>query len=245
MRLMPTSMTTAPGLTASAPSRPRNADRGDQDVGAGAGRRQVPGPRVADRDGRVGGQQQPGDRHPDQLRAADDDRLRPLQLDPLVAQQLHHPGRRAGHQPRRAVREQAGVERRQPVDVLGRVDRADDRVGVDLVGDRQLDEDPVDLVVGAQPRDQLQQLGLAGRSRRGRGGPIASLPPRRRGACCGCRSPRPDRRRRSPSPGSAPGPPRRHELGDFAAHPLPHRRRHRLAVDHPRRHRRYRLRIGA
>ena len=106
-RFMPTSITTAPGLTASAPSSRGTPDRGDEDVGPAADRGEVAGARVADGDGRVRGQQQARDRHADQLRAADDDRLGALQLDPLVAQQLHHPGRRAGDEAR-ASRGRAG-----------------------------------------------------------------------------------------------------------------------------------------
>ena len=79
---MPTSITTAPGLTASAPSSFGTPDGGDEDVGAAADGVEVAGPRVADGDGRVRVEQQPRDRHPDQLRAADDDRLGPLELDP-------------------------------------------------------------------------------------------------------------------------------------------------------------------
>ena len=104
---MPTSITTAPGLTASAPS-----SRGTPTAATRTSARRQIASRSRVREwqighGRVGRQQQPRDRHADQLRAADDDRLGALQLDPLVAQQLHHPGRRAGHQAR-ACRGRAG-----------------------------------------------------------------------------------------------------------------------------------------
>ena len=113
MRLMPTSITAAPGLTAVGAEQLRDADRGDEDVGAAADRGEVAGARVADGDRRVGGEQQARQRHADQLRAADDDRLGALELDPLVAPAA--PSRPAGVQgtrPGLPVREQPGVGRR-------------------------------------------------------------------------------------------------------------------------------------
>ena len=46
----------------------------------------------------------------------------------------------------------------QPVDVLGGVERVHDRVGVQVVRQRQLAEDAVDLVVRVQLGDQGQQV---------------------------------------------------------------------------------------
>ncbi len=56
--------------------------------------------------------------------------------------------------------EQAGVDGGQPVDVLRRVERRHDPVGVDVGGDRQLHEDAVDVLVPVERFDQIQQLGL-------------------------------------------------------------------------------------
>ena len=71
---------------------------------------------------------------------------RALQLDPgLVRSSSITPAGVQGDQPRRPVGEPAGVDRGQAVDVLGRVDRRDQRVRVDLLGQRQLHEDPVDI----------------------------------------------------------------------------------------------------
>ena len=50
----------------------------------------------------------------------------------------------------------------QPVHVLGRVQPIDHRIGVEAVGERQLDEDPVDGGVGVQPVDHRVQLVLRG-----------------------------------------------------------------------------------
>ena len=66
-----------------------------------------------------------------------------------MGEQLKHPGRRAGDQVRHPVGEQAGVDGREAVDVLAGIDRGDDGIGIDLIGNRQLDQDPVDL--GSSP----------------------------------------------------------------------------------------------
>ena len=59
-----------------------------------------------------------------------------------------------------AREEQPGVDGMEAVDVLDRIDGADDAALVDLRGQRQLDEDAVDRVVGVQLRDEVEQLAL-------------------------------------------------------------------------------------
>jgi hypothetical protein len=49
----------------------------------------------------------------------------------------------------------------EAVDILVGIDRVDDRLRVDLLGDRQLAEDTVDLRILVELLDQRQQLGLA------------------------------------------------------------------------------------
>lgn len=44
------------------------------------------------------------------------------------------------------------------VDILGRIDRVDDRIGIDMRGQRQLHQNAVNRRVGIQLRDQRQQL---------------------------------------------------------------------------------------
>ena len=163
VRFTPTSITAAPGFTQSAFTR-----RGEPTAATRmSARRQTParsaGPRVANGDRGVRVQEQAGERPADQDRAADHHRLRALRLDPGVAEELHHALRRARHQARAALGEQSGASGGQPVDVLPRVDRGDHRVLVDLLGERQLDQDPVHLVVGVQLADQGEQLVLADR----------------------------------------------------------------------------------
>ena len=219
---MPTSITAAPGLTASAPisrGTPTAATRTSARAQVAV---EVAGARVADGHGRV--------RAPaagcatgtaDQLRAPDDDRLGPLQLDALVVEQLHHPGRGAGDQARRAAgragRRWSGSGRRRPC--RGRSPRRPRR--------------------GRSGRGPAAGPGSRRRRRRRRARATSSsssaswssageavvqrahprllaglvLVARRR-------SPRPGRRRRSPSPGPGVRPASRGEGGDLAADPL-------------------------
>ena len=150
----------------------------------------------------------------DEVRAPDDDRLRPLQLDALVAQQLHHARpacrARAPGAPGRAGR-RCG---RQPVDVLGGVDRGDDASGSIGSGSGELDEDAVDVVVGPERARPGRAAPPRRSSARGRGGSTASgllaglaLVARRRSARRGRR-----RRGRSPAPGVRPSPARTRRL---------------------------------
>ena len=60
-----------------------------------------------------------------------------------------------------ACEQQPGVHGVKAVDVLDRIDRADDASLVDLAGQRQLDEDAVDLLIGVQVGDEVEQLRLA------------------------------------------------------------------------------------
>ena len=103
--------------------------------------------RVADGDGGVALEQQVRDRLADDLAAADHDRVRALELDVVLVQEGQDPERRRGNVRRLAEVELAGVERVEAVDVLDRLDGADDAVLVDAVRERQLDEDAVDGVV--------------------------------------------------------------------------------------------------
>jgi len=50
----------------------------------------------------------------------------------------------------------------EAVDVLGRIDRLDHLRFVDLLRKGELDEDPVDGVVGVEPRHEVEQFALRG-----------------------------------------------------------------------------------
>ena len=83
-------------------------------------------------------------------RAADDDRVATGDLDPGAAQDLDGGmgGRR--QEPVIAEPQQPGIERMDAVDVLGRIDRVDDRAQPDRRRQRHLDDDPVDGRVGVE-----------------------------------------------------------------------------------------------
>ena len=84
----------------------------------------------------------------------------PFDLDLVLVEHPHDPERRARDERRPAEVEPAGVDRVDAVDVLRGVDRLDHAVLVDVVGQRQLDEDAVDVVVGVQLGDAREQLVL-------------------------------------------------------------------------------------
>ena len=135
MRLMPTSITVAPGFTQSPLHHFRPADGGDQDVGGARQRRQVLGAAVGDGDGAVGGEQQIGHRLADDVGAADDDRVEAGQvLAAHALDQQHRAGRRARHEGRLqfAGAELADIDEMEAVDVLFRRDGLDDAAGIDV-----------------------------------------------------------------------------------------------------------------
>ena len=115
--------------------------------------------------GGVGGEQQRGHRLAEQVGAPDDDGLGTLERDPGVRQQLHHTQRSAGPQPGAPEREQAGVDRGEPVDVLLGVDDRGERTVIELTWKRQLQEDAAHLVVAVQAL-QLGRDEIGGRVRR-------------------------------------------------------------------------------
>ena len=110
MRLIPTSITAAPGLTYSAPIISGTPDRGDEHVGARAHAGKVARARVAHGHGRVALEQQERHRLADQVRPPDHDRLGSLERHLVGVEQLDHPERRARPQPGRALHEPAGAD---------------------------------------------------------------------------------------------------------------------------------------
>ena len=71
--------------------------------------------------------------------------------------QAQNSRRGAGNKPRFAFfpRQHAGVDRMKPVDVFLRIEKRQDPVFVDLVRERELNEDPMNLRVGVQVIDQF------------------------------------------------------------------------------------------
>ena len=185
---------------------------------------EVGGARVADRDGRVRLQEQHRGGPAHDLAAADDDRLLARRVDAVRGEELHAAGRRRGDVERRAEVEVAGVDGMEAVDVLVRRDGVRHLRLVDVLRERKLDEDPVDLVVRVQLVDEREHVRL-GRVRRQPD--VAGVDPRLgRGLVLAarCRRARPGRRRRAPSRarrGRAPRPRARRPRGSASASAFP------------------------
>ena len=86
--------------------------------------------------------------------------LRALELDVGLAQQLHHAGRRAGHHaPRsRSCMSSPALAGVRPSTSLRGVDQRDELVLVEVVGQRQLEQDAVHARVGVELAEQAGQL---------------------------------------------------------------------------------------
>ena len=234
VRLIPTSTTAAPGFTIAGVTM-----RGTPTAATIRSAREVRGevPRgVADRHGRVPVEEEqlPACRRCRCGRSRP--RSRP-ELDAVLVEEREHAEWRSRHVPGRAGEEQAGVDGMEAVDVLDRVDSADHAPFVDPPRQaRQLDEDPVDRVVGVQ-RDEAEQLRLAVAAGRRRSRPRS----RPRASPCAC--PDVDASDAGSSPMSTVASPigaeRRHLGGDLGANPgresLPvhHRRRHGARISSP------------
>ena len=153
VRLVPTSITTAPSRTMSAVTSPGDPTAA---ISTSASRQTAGRSRVREWQCvtvAFAREQQLHERLADQDRAADHHRPRALQLGAGLAQQLHHAGGRAGHERLLAVlHQQAGVDGGEAVDVLGRVDQRDELVLVEVVRQRQLEQDAVHALVGVQRR---------------------------------------------------------------------------------------------
>ena len=143
------------------------ADRRDQNFGLAADRRQIGRAAVADRDRAVLMQQQHGHRLTHDVRAADNDAPLTLGVDPVLGQQLHDAGWRAGQEIEIADHNLADIDRMKRVHVLLIGDRVDDRLLADVCGHGHLAQDAVDARIVVQLVDQTQQLLLRGLSREG------------------------------------------------------------------------------
>ena len=105
-------------------------------------------------------QEQERRRQPDDSRSPDDDRVLALDLDPGAAQDLDRGMRRRRQEAVVPKAQQPRVEWMDPVDVLGGIDRVDDRTQADGRWQRHLDDDSVDTGVPVQGPDLLDDAGL-------------------------------------------------------------------------------------
>ena len=159
-RLMPTSITVAPGLIQSPRTISGRPDGGDQQVGAPAHTRQIARLGMGDRHRRILRQQQLRHRLADDVGAADHHRFQAGERRMHGLGQQHAAERRARHQRRQAAGEPPDIERMEAVDVLGRIDGGDDLLRVDLLRQRQLHQDAVHCASALSSRDQRRAVRL-------------------------------------------------------------------------------------
>ena len=146
MRLMPTSMTVAPGFTYSAVDQLGPANGGDQDVGLPGDCRQVGSAAVglttvastplAPSSSARG--------RPTRNERPTTTAVLPLRLDVVVREDAHHPAWCRRTRAPALEHERAEVVRMQPIGVLGGVDGLDGTIAVEAVGQRQLHDHAVD-----------------------------------------------------------------------------------------------------
>jgi len=168
-----------------APKQARPAEGRDQEVGLPADPGEVAGAGMAEGDGAVGGEQERRHRLADDVAAADDHRPAARELDFRAPEQLHHPGRGGGDETARlAAPEAPDVDRVEAVHVLLRSDALQHPAGVEVGGQRQLDEEAVDLRIAVEGVHGGLELSLRGRGgeRHGAAGdPHLGAGPRLRG----------------------------------------------------------------
>ena len=134
------------------------ADGGDENVGLPRNLSEIPGLGVANRHGGVFVQQQ--DRHglAHNVAAAHDDGVLTGDGNVAALENLDHARRRAGRERRAAGKQAARIDGMKSVHVFRRIDRIQQTLGVDVRGQRKLDQDAVDLVARVELSDQRVHL---------------------------------------------------------------------------------------
>ena len=194
LRLMPTSMTIAPGLIQSPCTNYGLPTAATSDVRLAHDARQIARRRMADRHRAARHQQLERHRPADDVRLPDDHRVLADEILAGLREQAHAAVRRARTQHRALQHQPADVVRMEAVDVLARIDALGHALRIDLLRQRQLHQDAVDRGIGVERVDQRQQLGfrrVAGRSCENERMPTASVVC----ACCARRPATPHSRR--------------------------------------------------
>ena len=126
------------------------AHGGDEDVGAANYVGEIAGLGMADGYGGVGVQEQKGHGLADDVAAAEDYGVGTFDCYVVAAKNFHAAGGSAGDQAGTATNQSPKIDGMKAVDIFGGIDGFEDAFGVHLFGQRELDEDAVDAIVGVE-----------------------------------------------------------------------------------------------
>ena len=138
------------------------ADGGDEDVGGLADGFDVAGVDVGLGDGGPVGEEECGHGLADDVGVADDDGVGAGEVGADGVDDHHAAERGAGDEAVRALDEAACVDGMQAIDVFGGVDGGHDAERADVVGERELDEDAVDVVAEVEGLDEVEHAAFGG-----------------------------------------------------------------------------------
>src|SRR3989449_776142 len=105
-------------------------------------------------------QEEGGERFPDDVAPADDHDVPPVRIVPAAREEFDDAGRRGGREPRATDQHETNVDRMETVHILERAHRGDGLVYRNLVGQRLLDQNAVDLRIAVQSADLLEESSL-------------------------------------------------------------------------------------
>ena len=118
---------------------------------------------MTNRNGAICVQEQLRHRFADDVGAPHDHRFFTGKIAQSVLQHHETAERRTRYHSVAAGRQTTRVDHMEPVGILGRIDRIDHRLLVDLIREGQLHQNAVNRVVAVEPLDQRQKLFLRGR----------------------------------------------------------------------------------
>jgi len=142
----------------------RSPDRCDDEIGAPRYFSQIARPRVSNGDGAVSLQEQLRHRLTDNVRASNHDRIEARQVTAQAIDEDEAAGRRAGHEGPFSDRKSSNIDRMKPVNVFVRVDRVDHLLRIDMLWQRELDEDAVAMLRQQMEAMQAQLDAIATKS---------------------------------------------------------------------------------
>ena len=155
---MPTSTRTATGLDHLRGDEAGAADGGDEDVSLARDGGEIDGLAVADGDGGGGVEKQHRHGLANDVRATEDDGVFAGDGEVAAMHHFHHARGGAGLKAGLARDEAADVDGVEAVDVFGGGDGFEEALGIDVFGERELDEDAVDLVAAVEGVDHGEEF---------------------------------------------------------------------------------------